>query len=92
MGRIGTMATYLDVKNTAESATEPYVDGSTPDGQFGVTVKFLGVVTVYRFLGTVGDEGASIVSRTELSGNAPATYFGSGLKGGSLVHSATRSA
>lgn len=77
---------YAALLKHADIASQPYIDDSTPDGHFGVTVKLLGVTTAYLLRGELGAEDATIVERTEYpepgSGRTPNRYVGGGLKGG----------
>lgn len=74
--------TFADLTKEADTELRPWVDGSTPDGVFGVTTRLLGIITTYYFAGSVGDPAAPIIGRIELHQNGASCYLGGGLKGG----------
>ncbi|MGW8431297.1 hypothetical protein ACWGJ9_09235 [Curtobacterium citreum] len=82
-------STLTEVLKASEADHALYVDDTTPEGHFNVTVKVLGVVTTYTLKGEVGDLDAPIVEREEIHGERGGRqyfvrYVGNRLKGGTL--------
>ena len=78
--------TYADVANASDAELRPWTDESTPNGVFGATTRFLGIITTYYFAGPVGDASATILGRIEMNANGSLNhYIGTGLKGGEWV-------
>jgi hypothetical protein len=79
------MNTLADIKTEASTPAATFTDHATPEGFFGTTVRFLGIVTTYLLKGDKDDLNAPIVGRVEILTSGISAYKGTSLKGGLIL-------
>lgn len=77
-----TAATYREILQTSDKASEPFIDSQTPAGHFGVVVKNVGGTQTYWLKGAFADLDALSVARTQVS---VGHYIGGGILGGTYI-------
>lgn len=83
---------FRDITRAARGATvASFIDDSTPEGHFGATMIFLGVLTTYLLKGELDDPNAPVVGRVEANMEAKTilAYRGTRLKGGEIISAYT---